>query len=137
MAIGRLPLLDDSPSPRLTAGFFIWLQGSNTFGGLPLPHKTSRLEEIQITRRENMQPEVEIQKLSKRIIQLEGQVAFLYKHLGIEFVPEAAPNDDPRIVELLKKGNRLEAVKLYREIYSSGPQDAIAAVNEMQGRLGL
>ena len=84
-----------------------------------------------------MQPEVEIQKLSKRIIQLEGQVAFLYKHLGVEFVPEAAPNDDPRIVELLKKGNRLEAVKLYREIYSSGPQDAIAAVNEMQGRLGL
>ena len=55
-----------------------------------------------------MQPEIEIQKLSKRIIQLEGQVAFLYKHLGVEFVPEAAPNDDPRIVEIVKKGKQAE-----------------------------
>jgi len=84
-----------------------------------------------------MQPEIEIQKLSRRVIQLEAQVAFLYKHLGVEFVPEAAPNDDPRIIEQLKKGNKLEAIKLYREIFSAGPQDAIAAVNEMQGRLGL
>jgi hypothetical protein len=78
-----------------------------------------------------------IHNLSRRVIQLEGQVAFLYKHLGIEFVPESAPTDDPRIVELLKKGSKLDAIKLHREIYSSGPQDAIAAINEMQGRLGL
>lgn len=84
-----------------------------------------------------MQPEIEIQKLSKRVIQLEGQVAFLYKHLGIEFVPEARPDDDPHIVELLKKGDKLGAIKLHREIFSSGAQDAIAAITEMQGRLGL
>jgi hypothetical protein len=84
-----------------------------------------------------MQPEIEIQKLSKRIIQLEAQVAFLYKHLGVEFVPESAPTDDPRIIELLKKGDKLGAIKLHREIFSSGAQDAIAAINEMQGRLGL
>ena len=79
-----------------------------------------------------------IHNLSHRLIQLEGQVAYLYKHLGVEFVPESpAVTDDPRIVELLKRGNKLEAIKLHREIYSSGAQDAIAAVNEMQGRLGL
>jgi len=84
-----------------------------------------------------MQAEIEIQKLSKRIIQLEGQVAFLYKHLGVEFVPEAAPNDDPRVIEALKKGNKVEAIRIYREINSAGAQDAMAAVTEMQGRLGL
>jgi len=84
-----------------------------------------------------MQAEMEIQKLSKRIIQLEGQVAFLYRHLGVEFVPEAAITDDPRIVDALKKGNKVDAIRLYREINSAGAQDAIAAVNEMQGRLGL
>jgi hypothetical protein len=62
-----------------------------------------------------------IHNLSRRVIQLEGQVAFLYKHLGIEFVPESVPSDDPRIVELLKKGDKLGAIKLHREIYSSGP----------------
>jgi len=79
-----------------------------------------------------------IHNLSHRLIQLEGQVAYLYKHLGVEFVPESpAVTDDPRIVELLKRGNKLEAIKLHREIYSSSSQDAIAAINEMQGRLGL
>ena len=30
-----------------------------------------------------------IHNLSRRVTQLEGQVAFLYKHLGVEFVPES------------------------------------------------
>jgi len=55
----------------------------------------------------------------------------------VEFVPEAAITDDPRIVDALKKGNKVDAIRLYREINSAGAQDAIAAVNEMQGRLGL
>jgi hypothetical protein len=28
-------------------------------------------------------------------IKLEGKVAFLYRQLGVTFVPEAAPGDDP------------------------------------------
>jgi ribosomal protein L7/L12 len=84
-----------------------------------------------------MQAEIEIQKLNRRISQLEGQVAFLYKHLGMEFVPESAPTDDARIVDALKKGNKIDAIRLYREINNVGAQDAINAVNEMQGRLGL
>jgi ribosomal protein L7/L12 len=84
-----------------------------------------------------MQAEIEIQKLNRRISQLEGQVAFLYKHLGMEFVPESAPTDDARIVDALKKGNKIDAIRLYREINNVSAQDAINAVNEMQGRLGL
>ena len=80
--------------------------------------------------------------LRDRVIHLEGQIAFLYKHLGVTFVAESAPNDDPRIIEALKKGSLLEAIKVYREIYSNstitiGMDEARLAVEEIKGRLGI
>ena len=79
-----------------------------------------------------------IHNLSKCVIQLEGQVAFLYKHLGIEFVPESPG----RLMihassNCSRRETSSEAIKLHREIFSSGAQDAIAAITEIQGRLGL
>lgn len=84
-----------------------------------------------------MQAELEIQKLRDRVAQLEAQVAFPYRHLNVTFVPEPAANDDPGIIEQLKKGNKLGAIKLHREIFDSSPEQAITAVEEMKGRLGL
>jgi hypothetical protein len=52
-------------------------------------------------------------------------------------VPEAAPGDDPRIIEQLKKGKLLEAIKTHREIYDSDYETAKLAVEEIQGRLGI
>ena len=75
--------------------------------------------------------------LRNRLIRLEGQVAFLYRHLGVTFVPEEQLTDDPRIVQALKKGNLLEAIKAYREMTGAGMDEAKTAVEEMQGRLGL
>ncbi len=89
-----------------------------------------------------MQVELEVQMLRERIAHLEGQVAFLYRHLGVTFVPESKPDDDPRIVEAIKKGNLLEAIKVYRQIHSNstmtiGPDEARRAVEEIKGRLGI
>ena len=66
----------------------------------------------------------------------------MYRHLGVTFVPEAAPGDDPKIIEALKKGNMLEAIKIYRTLYSTSMltvsmDDAKRAVEEMKGRLGI
>lgn len=84
-----------------------------------------------------MTGELEVAQLRKRVTHLEGQVAFLYKHLALEFVPEPELTDDPRIVEQLKKGNFLKAIAVYREINNASMDDAKQAVQEMQGRLGL
>ena len=80
--------------------------------------------------------------LRDRVIHLEGQIAFLYRHLGIAFTPEAAPGDDPRVIEAIKRGNLLEAIQVYREVYSNstltiGMNEAKAAVEEIKGRLGI
>ena len=71
-----------------------------------------------------MPTEQEYIDLRNRLIHLEGQVAFLYKHLGVTFVPETSLTDDPRIIEQLKKGNLLEAMKIHREIYNTSMTDA-------------
>ncbi len=84
-----------------------------------------------------MPTEQEYIDLRNRLIHLEGQVAFLYKHLGVTFVPETSLTDDPRIIEQLKKGNLLEAMKIHREIYNTSMTDAKQAVEEIKGRLGL
>lgn len=89
-----------------------------------------------------MATDYDIALLRNRITQLEGQVAFLYRHLGVTFVPESVPGDDPKIIDALKKGNLLLAIKLYRELYSTstvmiGLDEAKRAVEEMQRRLGL
>ena len=75
--------------------------------------------------------------LRNRMIRLEGRVSFLYEHLGLTFVAEEQLTDDPQIVAALKKGNLLEAIKLYREKTGTGMEQAKQAVEEMQGRLGL
>jgi hypothetical protein len=84
-----------------------------------------------------MTGELEVAQLRKRVTHLEGQVAFLYKHLALEFVPEPELTDDPRIVEQLQKGNFLKAIAVYREINNATMEDAKQAVQEIQGRLGL
>jgi ribosomal protein L7/L12 len=84
-----------------------------------------------------MLTEQELTTLRNRVIHLEGQVAFLYKHLGITFIPESYPDDDPRIIEELKKGNLLGAIKVYRELHNTGLDEARLAVEEIQGRLGV
>lgn len=43
-----------------------------------------------------MVTEQDLGKLRDRLIHLEGQVAFLYKHLGVTFVPEATPGNPSR-----------------------------------------
>jgi hypothetical protein len=86
--------------------------------------------------------EEQITQLRNRVAHLEGKIEFLYKHLGITFVPESSSGDDPRIIAALKKGNLLEAIKVYRQLHSTssvtiGVDEARLAVEEIQGRLGI
>ena len=79
----------------------------------------------------------DLQPLRKRVTELEGQVAFLYKHLGIAFVPEPGPGDDPRIIEQIHKGKIIDAIKIYRELTNASLYEAKEAVEEIQRKLGI
>jgi ribosomal protein L7/L12 len=83
-----------------------------------------------------MTAEFEILALRARVAELESRVDFLYKHLGIVHVTEAGMAD-AGVVDMLKRGNKIEAIKIYREIYDCGLAEAKQAVDGIESRLGF
>jgi ribosomal protein L7/L12 len=83
-----------------------------------------------------MTAESEILALRARVAELESRVDHLYQHLGISYFADRGMGD-ARVVEMLKKGNKIEAIKIYREIYDCGLAEAKKAVDGIEARLGF
>ena len=79
----------------------------------------------------------EISLLKGHISRLEARLEFVYQHLGITFVEDTRPTDDPKVVAALKANNLMEAIKLYRMATNAGMDEARSAIEEMRGRLGI
>ncbi len=79
----------------------------------------------------------EIALLRNRIVRLEAQMDFLYRHLGTTFVENSHETDDPRIVEAIKAHRMIDAIKYYRENTNVGLAEAKSAVEAMRSRLGV
>jgi len=75
-------------------------------------------------------------ELRARVLELEGRLEFLYKHLNVVYVKELSEADQ-KVADVLKKGNILEAIKVYREIHKVDPASAKQAVEEIKSRLKL
>ena len=70
----------------------------------------------------------------ERIARLEGQVAALYRHLGLssEVIADAVPDDVPGLppdlkqpfYDAIRRGNKIEAIKIYRQASAIGLREA-------------
>ena len=80
-----------------------------------------------------MVTEAEIQLLRSRINELEDRLNFLYQRLNIEY---ADPNSDPirshGIQDALRRGNKIEAIKIYRELTGVGLAEAKDAIDRAE-----
>ena len=80
-----------------------------------------------------MVTEADIQLLKSRINELEDRLNFLYRRLNIEY---ADPNSDlglaPQIQEALRRGNKIEAIKIYRELTGVGLAEAKQAIDKAE-----
>jgi ribosomal protein L7/L12 len=79
----------------------------------------------------------DIAALRQRISRLEAQIEFLYRHLGVTFVENNSPLDNPKVIDALRANNIIEAIKQYREATGMGLAEAKIAVEEIRARLGL
>ena len=75
--------------------------------------------------------------LRQRIVRLEAQVEYLYKHLGTTFAEDGSPADDPKVIEALRAGSIIEAIKHYRAATGLGLAEAKDAVQEIMIRRKL
>jgi ribosomal protein L7/L12 len=74
-----------------------------------------------------------ITELSVRVGELERQLAFVYQHLQITYYDPNAPSAAMQSVkDWLRKGNKLEAIKLYRQLTHTDLSQAKAAVEAME-----
>ena len=85
-----------------------------------------------------MVTEAEIQLLRSRVNELEDRLKFLYEKLNIDYAdPSSDPIRSPKIQEALQRGNKIEAIKIYRELTGLGLAEAKQAVDQLESRLGL
>lgn len=85
-----------------------------------------------------MVTETEIQLLRSRINELEDRLKFLYDRLNIDYAdPKSDPIRSPQIQDALRRGNKIEAIKIYRELTGLGLAEAKQAVDQLESRLGL
>jgi len=76
----------------------------------------------------------------QRLRTLETQVAYLFRHLGLDpaaAVPAAAGGIDADVAQLINSGRKINAIKLYRDRTGAGLADAKDAIEEYERRYRL
>lgn len=77
-----------------------------------------------------MVTEAEIQLLRSRVNELEDRLNFLYRRLNVEYAdPNSDPVLSPQVQEALRGGNKIEAIKIYRELTGVGLAEAKQAID--------
>jgi ribosomal protein L7/L12 len=70
--------------------------------------------------------------LEKRLRSLNGKLDALLKHSEVEYNPYGDPAAE--VIELLKEGEKLQAIKHYRDATGAGLKDAKEFIDEVQRR---
>ena len=81
-----------------------------------------------------MSTEQDLINLRVRVAELEVKLDFLYRKFGIEYVNNPGM-ENSRIIELLKKGNKLEAIKAYRDLTNADLADAKREVEKIEASI--
>jgi ribosomal protein L7/L12 len=80
-----------------------------------------------------MVTEAEMQLLRSRINELEDRLNFLYRRLNIEYAnPGSNPVISPQVQDALRRGNKIEAIKIYRELTGVGLAEAKQAIDRAE-----
>lgn len=80
-----------------------------------------------------MVTEADILLLKSRINELEDRLNFLYRRLNIEYAdPNSDPALAPQIQDALRRGNKIEAIKIYRELTGVGLAEAKQAIDRAE-----
>ena len=75
----------------------------------------------------------QIEALTRRVEDLEHHLRMVYEHTGMDASTlfRDKPSADPQIVELLRSGRTVQAIKLYAEINGCDLMSAKVAIERM------
>jgi ribosomal protein L7/L12 len=78
-----------------------------------------------------MYVEDQVYQLQQKVAKLERQIAFLMQTLALEYQdePDAV---SPEIIDLLQRGKKIQAIKLYRETSGASLKAAKAFIESLE-----
>ena len=83
-----------------------------------------------------MVTEADILLLKSRINELEEKLQIVYRRLNMDYAnPDPANSDpalSPQIQDALRRGNKIEAIKIYREMTGVGLAEAKQAIDRAE-----
>lgn len=80
-----------------------------------------------------MPTETEFLALKSHINELEERLQFLYRRLNIDYrQPASDPALAPQVQDALRRGNKIEAIKIYRELTGVGLAEAKDAIDRTE-----
>ena len=80
-----------------------------------------------------MVSETDIIALKARIEELEDRMKFLYRRLNIDYMdPNSDPALAPQVQDALRRGNKIEAIKIYRELTGVGLAEAKQVIDRAE-----
>ena len=84
-----------------------------------------------------MVTEADILLLKSRINELEEKLQIVYRKLNMDYAnPDPLANSDPalspQVQEALRRGNKIEAIKVYRELTGVGLAEAKQAIDRAE-----
>ena len=80
-----------------------------------------------------MVTETEVQQLRSRINELEDRIKFLYRRLKLDYMdPNSSLVLSPQIQDALRRGNKIEAIKIYRELTGVGLAEAKDVIDKAE-----
>lgn len=83
-----------------------------------------------------------ITALERRVAELEGQLTMVWDMLESKFAPPTPPpppdpSTDAELLDGLRRGNKIAAIKRYRELTGAGLSASKDAVEALAARLGI
>ncbi len=78
-----------------------------------------------------------ITALQVKVGELERKLNFVMEHLRLEYKDDPATPALTEATHWLKKGNKLEAIKVYQSMTGKGLKESKAAVDALASKLGV
>jgi ribosomal protein L7/L12 len=74
--------------------------------------------------------ENDLKALRERIQELEENLKLVYRKLDMPYPESADPLHSPQVQEALRRGDKVEAIKAYRELTGAGLAEAKEAIDK-------
>jgi ribosomal protein L7/L12 len=74
----------------------------------------------------------EIFELRQRIVKLENQIAFILQQQGLNYHEEENMGVSPEIINLMREGKKIQAIKLSRQETGAGLKQAKEFVDSLE-----